>query len=314
MAEKRPSATEDEAPAAKASRLAEPSQRLLAGKAALVVGAGQQAGATLGNGRATALAFAREGARVCCVDRDLASCEETAEQCRGLGAEAFALQADVASEPSVEAMVKGCLERFGAIDIMHNNVGIADGDSADVTGMSLEIFERITKVNMTGMMLACKHVVPVMRKQGSGNIITISSIGSLLTLPSGGGGGFAYKMSKAAVNALTTNLAMENAAHGIRVNCILPGLMDTPLSIERRARAICDREGVSMEDARERVRKSRNAQVPLHGPSGPAMGSAVDTAEAAVFLASDRARFITGVLLPVDGGQCVVTGCLPSPA
>eukprot|EP00408_Alexandrium_pacificum_P036519 CAMPEP_0171276786 /NCGR_PEP_ID=MMETSP0790-20130122/64020_1 /TAXON_ID=2925 /ORGANISM="Alexandrium catenella, Strain OF101" /LENGTH=298 /DNA_ID=CAMNT_0011745897 /DNA_START=47 /DNA_END=943 /DNA_ORIENTATION=+ len=289
-------------PATKAPRLGgEPSEQPLKGRVALIVGAGQQAGATLGNGRATALVFAREGAKVCCVDRDLASCEETAEQCRAYGVEALALQADVASEASVEAMVKGCVERFTTIDILHNNVGIADGDTADITEMSLEIFERITRVNMTGMLLVCKHVVPVMRKQRSGNIINISSIGSVLTLPSGGGGGFAYKMSKAAVNTLTTNLAMENASHGIRVNCILPGLMDTPLSIERRAKALCEKEGLDMEEARGRVRKARNAQVPLHGPDGPAMGSAMDTAEAACFLA-------------VDGGQCVVTGCLPGTA
>jgi len=193
-------------------------------------------------------------------------------------------------------------------------VGIAEGDTSDLSEVSLEVFDRITCVNTTGMLLVCKHVLPVMRKKRSGNIINISSIGSILTLPSGGGGGYAYKMSKAAVNTLTTNLAMENAKYGIRVNAILPGLMDTPLSIERRAKALCEKEGLGMDEARDRVRKARNAQVPLHGSSGPAMGSATDTAEAACFLASERARFITGVLLPVDGGQCVVTGCLPGAA
>merc|ERR1712151_1232895 len=136
----------------------------------------------------------------------------------------------------------------------------------------------------------------------------ISSIGGRLTLPAGGGGGMAYKMSKAAMNHLTQNMAIENARHGVRVNAILPGLMDTPLSIERRAQDLSKKEGCSMEVARDRVRSSRNKQVPLFRDGAPSMGSGWDVAHAAVYLAGPSGKFVTGVLLAVDGGQCVCTG------
>lgn len=288
---------------------AAPGTGLLNGRIAMVVGAGQQAGLTLGNGRAAALLFAREGAKVFCVDRDMASCEETARQCAELSGDAAAHSCDVSNEEDVIAMVAACTERFGGrIDVVHNNVGIAAGDSNSLIDLDMEVYHRIMNINLNGMVYVCKHVLAVMRSQGSGSIINISSIGSILTLPGGGGGGYAYKLSKAAVNKLTQDMAMENASYGIRVNVILPGLIDTPLSIERRAEALVAKDGISLDEAREKVRVARNKQVPMQR-----MGDAMDVAEAAVFLASDKASFITGLIMPVDGGSTVATGCLCNP-
>lgn len=261
----------------------------------------------MGNGRAAALVFAREGARLFCVDRDRESCEETARKCIQLGVHAEHYVADISQESEVEAMVKKCVDFYGGpLDVVQNNVGIAAGDSNKLLELDLEMYHRIMAVNLTGMLHVCKHTMAVMREQGHGSIVNVSSIGSILTLPGGGGGGYAYKMSKAAVNKLTQDMAMEYAEHGVRVNCILPGLMDTPLSIERRAEALLARGGAdNMTSARDLVRDARSAQVPMRR-----MGSAMDVAEAALFLASDRAAFITGALLPVDGGSSVASGVM----
>lgn len=288
---------------------AAPGTGLLDGRIAMVVGAGQQAGLTLGNGRAAALLFAREGAKVFCIDRDMESCQETARQCAELSGDSAAHSCDISNEEEVIAMVAACVERFGGrIDIVHNNVGIAAGDSNSLLDLDIATYHRIMNINLNGMLYVCKHVLGVMRKQASGNIINISSIGSILTLPGGGGGGYAYKLSKAAVNKLTQDMAMENASYGIRVNVILPGLIDTPLSIERRAEALVAKDGISIDEARTIVRDARNKQVPMQR-----MGDAMDVAEAAVFLASDKASFITGLIMPVDGGSSVATGCLCNP-
>ena len=146
-------------------------------------------------------------------------------------------------------------------------------------------------VNLKGMYLTCKHVLPPMMARGSGAVINISSIASIMAT-----GAVAYKASKAGVNALTQGLAIEAAPHGVRVNAILPGLMDTPMAIDGRMKAY--------GQSREEVSAPRNARVPLKG----GMGTGWDVAHAAVFLASEEARFITGVLLPVDGGQLARIG------
>jgi NAD(P)-dependent dehydrogenase (short-subunit alcohol dehydrogenase family) len=262
----------------------------LEGKAAIVVGAGQTPGDTVGNGRATAISFAREGARVLCVDRSIASAAETVEMIAADGGEAIPFEIDVTSEDECRAMAEAGVERFGRIDILHNNVGIGSGDSGAVH-LELEAWRRIFDVNLTAMFLACKHVLPRMREQGSGSIINISSLASVAAT-----GMLAYKVSKAGVNALTQQLAMANARHGIRVNAILPGFINTPMAIE----GIAEATGVAKED----LIKGRDAMVPLRG----GQGSAWDVANAAVFLASDEARFVTGVLLPVDGGQGIKIG------
>ena len=261
----------------------------LEGKVAIVVGAGQTPGDTIGNGRATAILFAREGARVLLVDRDFASAEETQAMIEKDGGTATAFEADVTDEDACRAMAAACVEAFGRIDVLHNNVGIGTGD-AGVIRLELDAWRRILDVNLTAMFLTCKQVLPVMREQRAGSIINISSLASIAST-----GMAAYKVSKAGVNALTQQIAMANARHGIRCNAILPGLMNTPMAIEGIAAAT--------GAPKEQLIEARNAMVPLG-----AMGTAWDVAKAAVFLASDDASFITGVLLPVDGGQSVRVG------
>jgi NAD(P)-dependent dehydrogenase (short-subunit alcohol dehydrogenase family) len=262
----------------------------LADKVAIVVGAGQTPGDTIGNGRATAILFAREGARVLLVDRSIDSARETEEMIVEEGGKAVAFEADVTREEDCAAVAVACGERFGRIDVLHNNVGIGTGD-ASALRLERETWQRIIDVNLTGMFLTCKHVLPHMREQGSGVITNVSSIASVAAAPM-----LAYKVSKAGVNALTQQLAISNAKHGIRVNAILPGFMNTPMAIE----TISEARGVPKEE----LIKARDAAVPLRG----GMGTAWDVANAALFLASDEARFVTGVLLPVDGGQSVRIG------
>jgi len=285
----------------------------LAGKIAVVVGAGQTPGASVGNGRAVALLFAREGAQLFLADRSEEAVKDTQQQLKEeYGIEAPYCVTDVSKESDCEALIAAAVKKFGRVDIMHNNVGIAAGDKS-AADISADIYASIMGVNAAGALFLVKHVLPVMRKQMAGVIINVSSIGSILTLPQGGGGGMAYKMSKAAMNNLTQNVAIENAEYGIRANAILPGLMETPLSIERRTAVLVKAEGISEEAARKRVCEARSSMVPLCIDGKHANGTAWDTANAAVFLASPEARFVTGVLLCVDGGQAVAQGC-PAPA
>jgi NAD(P)-dependent dehydrogenase (short-subunit alcohol dehydrogenase family) len=262
----------------------------LSGKVAIVVGAGQTPGDTIGNGRATAILFAREGARVMLVDRSLDSAEETRSMIAAEGGDSLAFEADVARDADCRALAEACKRAYGRIDVLHNNVGIAVGDSGPVH-LTEEAWDRIFAVNLKGMFLTCKHVLPVMREQRSGAIVNISSIAAVCAV-----GMLAYKTSKAGVNALTHSLAIGNAEYGIRVNAIMPGLMNTPMAIE----------GLSADRrvAKEDLIRARDAQVPL----GHKMGTAWDVAYAALFLASDEAKFVTGVILPVDGGQSARIG------
>ncbi len=261
----------------------------LEGKVAVVVGAGQTPGETIGNGRATAILFAREGARVMLVDRRLDSAQDTEKLIADEGFASSSLEADVTKEQECAGLVKACLDEFGRIDILHNNVGIGAKDNS-VTELEEEAWDRIIDVNLKSMFLTCKHVVPVMREQGAGVITNISSVASIAAIPL-----LAYKVSKSGVNALTQQVAMANARHGIRCNAILPGLMNTPMAIEG---------WVSLGMDRETIVARRDSQVPL----GAKQGTAWDIANAALFLASDEAKFITGVLLPVDGGQSIKVG------
>ena len=259
---------------------------------AMVVGAGQSPGETMGNGRATAMVFARHGAQVVAVDRDIASARETVAIIADEGGKAIALQADVTDEAAVKAAVDECLGRHGRLDILHNNVGVSiAGGDAEITEITVEAFDRCVAINLRGMVLTCKHALPGMRAQASGAIINISSLAAWSVYPL-----VAYKTTKAAVIALTEQLAILNARYGVRANVILPGLMDTPMAVDTRVAAL--------GKSRAEIVAGRDAQVPLGGK----MGTAWDVANAALFLASDEAGFITGAALPVDGGSSVNLG------
>jgi NAD(P)-dependent dehydrogenase (short-subunit alcohol dehydrogenase family) len=265
-------------------------EKRLEGKVAIVTGAGQTPGDTIGNGRAISLLFARAGARVMLVDRHLDSAKETEDMITREGGEAFPFAADVRRSEDCRAMVDQCLARYGRIDILVNNVGTGGEDLGPVK-LKEEAWDRIYAVNVKSMYLTCKHVIPCMEEQGGGAIVNISSIASVCATPM-----LAYKTSKSAVNSLTHSIAMMYAGKGIRANCIMPGLMNTPMAIE----GISRMTGVHKDD----LIKKRSGMIPLKG----GMGSGWDTAYAALFLASDEARFITAALLPVDGGQSARIG------
>jgi len=264
----------------------------LAGKIAIVIGAGQSPGEGMGNGRATVLRFAQEGAKVLAVDRDLPSAEETAGLVAKDGGACVAFEADVTREPRLAAAIAEARRRWGRVDILHYNVGVSiGGGDAPLADITEEVFDRISAINLRGAVMAAKHVVPVMREQRSGVILNISSVAAWEHYPY-----VAYKATKAGMIAFTQQLAIQNAEFGIRANVILPGLMDTPMAVDTRARV----SGKS----RAEVAAAHDARVPLRHR----MGTAWDVANAALFLASDEANFITGVALPVDGGALVRIG------
>ena len=258
----------------------------LDGQAAIVVGGGQTPGQTIGNGRATAITYARAGARVLVADRDLDAAAATVAEITAEGGEAVPFRSDVTDEADIAAMVADACDRWERLDILHNNVGISvAGGDAEISKIEGEAFDRIMAINLKSMVLAIKHALPVMRGQQSGNIVNISSTAAHEDYP-----WVTYKASKAAAKAMTEQVALQNAPHGIRVNCIQPGLMNTPMAVDARMDA--------WNMTREEVVAMRDAKVPLGGK----MGTAWDVANAALFLVSDEARFITGVTLMVDGG------------
>ena len=264
--------------------------RRLAGKVAVVVGGGQTPGDTIGNGRATAQLFAHHGARVVVVDRDQDRANETVSTIQRGGGEALPCVASVASESGGGEMMAAATGEWGQVDIVHYNVGIGAGDLG-VGRTALADWNAIHEVNLTGAFLTAQAAVPALREAGGGVLLFISSIASVAGVNMS-----AYKTSKAGLNALAHTLALTNAKHGIRVNTILPGLMDTPMAIE----GISAARGVSKDE----LRSQRDSAVPL----GRKMGTAWDIAYAALWLASDEARFVTGIELPVDGGQLTRIG------
>ncbi|MDG2113754.1 MAG: SDR family NAD(P)-dependent oxidoreductase [Actinomycetota bacterium] len=262
----------------------------LADKSALVVGGGQTPGQTIGNGRATAILFARAGARVMVADRDLDRAEDTAAFIRSEGGDAAAHECDIADEGECASMIERAMQHLDRIDVLHNNVGIGshDGSPTRITNEGLDL---ILDVNLKGLVFTCKYAVPHMQAAGSGSIINISSVAAITPYA-----GVGYKTTKAAVNAYTQTLAMRVAGDGVRANVIMPGLMNTPMAIEGNV----ERRDVSRED----VIAQRDRLVPL----GRRMGSGWDIAHAALFLASDESRFITGIDLAVDGGSSARRG------
>ncbi len=264
----------------------------LSGKNVLLMGGGQTPGTTVGNGKASALAYARAGAFVAVVDRDEASARDTVDAIIQEGGQADVFLCDVADEQSVKQVVAAAHARMGTIDVLHNNVGISlAGGDAIVTEATVDSFDRVTTVNLTGMVVTCREVLPIMVKQGGGVITSIGSLASVIDYPY-----IAYKTSKAGVVALMENIAIRWAGDGIRANAILPGLMETPMAIENRV-------GLGGR-TREEVIEERNSHVPLRNK----MGTGWDVAHAAVFLASEQAGFITGVSLKIDGGQALRAG------
>ncbi len=258
----------------------------LAGKVAVVVGGGQTPGETIGNGRATARLFAREGARVLVVDRDAERAQATVDE---IGDAAVAHAADVAADDGPASIVAAAEEAFGRIDVLHNNVGIGLGDGPPHR-LSDDAYDRIMDVNLRATWRMCRETVPALRAT-QGCIVNVSSLAAIAAA----GTLTAYKISKAGVNALTQNLALTNAKHGVRANAIMPGFIDTPMGVDAPAEAM----GLERAD----YAKVRADHVPLGR-----QGTGWDVAHAALFLASEEARFVTGVVLAVDGGQSALVG------
>ncbi|MDB5360986.1 MAG: 3-oxoacyl-ACP reductase [Rhodospirillales bacterium] len=257
-------------------------------KVALVLGAGSS-GPGWGNGKAAAVLYAREGATLVAVDVRLDAARETAGIVAAEGGTAIAFAGDVTDEDQIQHIVADTLARFGRIDVLHNNVGITDiGELEDITK---ERWQRVMDINLTGAMLATKAVVPAMLRQGGGAVVNISSTAAVHINDYRY---FSYSASKAGLNHLTRALAVRYAKDNIRVNAIMPGLMNTPLIHRQIAGAYADTA---------QMMAARDAKSPMGR-----MGDAWDVARAALFLASDEAAYITGVCLAVDGGLTCLNG------
>ncbi|MSP50741.1 MAG: SDR family oxidoreductase [Alphaproteobacteria bacterium] len=254
-------------------------------KVAVVTGAGS-IGPGWGNGKATAVLFAREGAKVVCIDVNLDAAEETASIIRAEGGNALTVKADVSSAAEVDRAIEAAMERYGRIDILHNNVGIAR--LTPIEQITEEEWDRVLAINLKSLMLTCRRALPVMVAQGKGAIVNIASIAGIRD---SGVPYITYSTTKGAILAFTRTIALQYAKKGIRANCVLPGLMNTPLLYAGLQSAYS-----KTADSDEMVRR-RDAQCPMGH-----MGDAWDVAHAALYLASDEAKYVTAAELVVDGG------------
>lgn len=252
-------------------------------KIVIVTGAGSS-GPGWGNGKAAAALYAREGARVLAADYRLEAAQETQRVIEEEGGVCVAFRADVSKADDVKRMVEACVEAYGGVDVLHNNVGIVETGGPVET--SEESWNRVIAVNQTSVFLTCKHVIPYMLARNGGSIVNIASIAAVRWI------GFpylAYSAAKAAMVAMTSNIAVQYAGDGIRVNCVLPGLMNTPLIREPLTKTYGG-DTDAMISQRDKI-----------SPTGK-MGDAWDTAYAALYLSSDEARYVNGTTLIVDGG------------
>lgn len=259
--------------------------RELENKIVLVVGAGTE-GEGMGLGRAAAVTFAREGATVVCADLSAESAERTAEMIREEGYQATSCTVDVTDEQQLKSVIDGVVDIHGRLDVLHNNVGIVA--AGGVTDLNVKDWERGLALNVTGTFYSMRHAIPHMVAAGGGSIVNVSSVASV------GWSGVpyaAYYAGKAGLDQLTRTTAAEFAKRGVRVNSVQPGLIKTPM-VARSAGVADSYSGGDIEA----MWAKRDAQTPMGR-----MGEAWDVANAALFLASDRAKYVSGVLLPVDG-------------
>jgi NAD(P)-dependent dehydrogenase (short-subunit alcohol dehydrogenase family) len=256
----------------------------LKNKVAIVTGAGSS-GPGWGNGKATAVLFAREGAKVVAIDINLSAAEETKGIIEKEGGICTAAKVDVSKPGEVKAMVEQCIRTFGRIDILHNNVGVVvPGGPVETTE---ETWDRVMSINLKSMFFTCKYAIPYMEKQGGGAIINISSIAGIRYT---GVPYITYYTTKAGILGFTQAIALQYAAKNIRANAILPGLMDTPFYKEPLKQVYAEGDIPKMVEI-------RNQQCPMKK-----MGDAWDVAYAALYLASDEAKYVTGTQFIVDGG------------
>lgn len=265
-------------------------------KVAIVTGAGSVLGPPdrppIGNGKAAAIVFAREGASILAVDVRLDAAEETKRVIKAEGGTCSIFQGDISRSQDCQAIADECLKIYGRIDILHNNVGIGPRRACGILEADDEDWDRVMNVNVKGLFHTCRAVLPQMLKQQSGCILNISSVGAVLhAYPKL----FIYTISKAAINTFTKCLASEFADKGIRVNCIMPGMIDSP-PIYKEILPL-------YEGDIERMRKDRKERVPMKH-----MGEPWDIAYASLFLVSDEAKYITGQVIAVDGGLLLMGG------
>ena len=262
----------------------------MAGRVAIVTGAGSRAPGGIGNGRATSVVLARAGARVALLDTVREWADETLEMVEREGGAAFVLETDVTDPEACRAAVAETVRRWGRVDVLVNNVGIG-GPPGTAVDVDLDEWDRAMRVNVTSMVLMARCVIPEMRAAGGGAIVNLGSVAGL----TGGHPNLLYPTSKGAVVQMTRAMAAHHGREGIRVNCVCPGMVYTPMVYAR---------GMS-DETRERRRRRSLLQTE---------GTGWDVANAVLYLASDEARWVTGMVLTVDAGATAGMGSLPVPA